>query len=431
MGSKTVAPLLEMLLVTLPALDEIADEMRSGDRNAIAIFIQSYGALQQLRYDNSSVEFRRERLMYRIHVAALKDRLFELINTGHWSTVPRAVRAAYTLTTFLGTLFTVAEAVVNRPDTPIDRQTVQQLINKLDDGLLLGCPLTPPHQRLLSTAIERITDFTAAQGNTDGVLPCPALFGAFQHARRTFNEPCDVPVLRRPALEQFEREHFGTGPAILTDCMDTWPAMERWLDGNYLLRCAGDRTVPIEVGTHYAREDWSQQMLRFGDFMSRNLLPDGVRQPNRNMEYLAQHNLFDQIPALRSDLCVPEYCCLSEREMDEPTVDIKAWIGPAQTVSPAHTDPKHNLFCQVFGYKQILLASPADTPFMYAHGSQLLQNTSQVDAECLDYNQFPLVANVRWLRLRLYRGEMLYIPPGWWHHVRSLERSFSVSFWWE
>lgn len=30
----------------------------------------------------------------------------------------------------------------------------------------------------------------------------------------------------------------------------------------------------------------------------------------------------------------------------------------------------------------------------------------------------------------LEEGEMLYIPPKWWHYVRSLTMSFSVSFWW-
>ncbi|CAP70263.1 uncharacterized protein PODANS_3_3460, partial [Podospora anserina S mat+] len=27
-------------------------------------------------------------------------------------------------------------------------------------------------------------------------------------------------------------------------------------------------------------------------------------------------------------------------------------------------------------------------------------------------------------------GETLYIPVGWWHYVRGLSVSFSVSFWW-
>lgn len=30
----------------------------------------------------------------------------------------------------------------------------------------------------------------------------------------------------------------------------------------------------------------------------------------------------------------------------------------------------------------------------------------------------------------LEEGDMLYIPPKWWHYVRSLTTSLSVSFWW-
>lgn len=28
-------------------------------------------------------------------------------------------------------------------------------------------------------------------------------------------------------------------------------------------------------------------------------------------------------------------------------------------------------------------------------------------------------------------GDMLYIPPRWWHYVQSTTPSFSVSFWWD
>ena len=28
-------------------------------------------------------------------------------------------------------------------------------------------------------------------------------------------------------------------------------------------------------------------------------------------------------------------------------------------------------------------------------------------------------------------GDALYVPKGWWHYVRSLSPSFSVSFWWD
>ena len=50
------------------------------------------------------------------------------------------------------------------------------------------------------------------------------------------------------SLEGFLREHFLPGwPVILTDCMGHWPARTKWNDMDYLLRVAGDRTVPVEV----------------------------------------------------------------------------------------------------------------------------------------------------------------------------------------
>lgn len=31
----------------------------------------------------------------------------------------------------------------------------------------------------------------------------------------------------------------------------------------------------------------------------------------------------------------------------------------------------------------------------------------------------------------LRASEAVFIPRGWWHYVRGLEVSFSVSFWWD
>lgn len=63
------------------------------------------------------------------------------------------------------------------------------------------------------------------------------------------------------------------------------------------------------------------------------------------MGYLAQHRLFDQIPQLLDDIIIPDYCAFGEGGIDK--TDLNIWIGPADTVSPLHTDPKSNIFCQV------------------------------------------------------------------------------------
>lgn len=68
--------------------------------------------------------------------------------------------------------------------------------------------------------------------------------------------------------------------------------------------------------------------------------------------YLAQHPLFDQVPALRRDIAIPDYCALSypmahHEGSAQEDVAVNAWFGPAGTVSCLHFDPKHNLLCQV------------------------------------------------------------------------------------
>ncbi|CAL4161999.1 unnamed protein product, partial [Meganyctiphanes norvegica] len=132
-----------------------------------------------------------------------------------------------------------------------------------------------------------------------------------------------------------------------------------------------------------------------------------------------------QIPELREDIIIPDYCHLGESE-EEPRVN--AWIGPAGTVSPLHHDPDHNILVQVYGYKYIRLYEEDQTSKLYPHPDPLLSNTSQVDVEG-DLSSWPLVENAQYWELILGPGEAVYIPPRCWHYVRALTHSCSVSFW--
>lgn len=163
-------------------------------------------------------------------------------------------------------------------------------------------------------------------------------------------------------------------------------------------------------------------MFKFGDFIEQYLISPDTEKPTA---YLAQHDLFDQIPRLKEDIVIPEYCMIAE---SEPV--IKAWIGPKNTISTMHTDIKHNLLCQVFGEKQIILAAPADSPSLYAYEG-ILNNTSKVDPTHLDIEEFPLAKTVKFYNIILKAGDLLFMPRMWWHYVQSLSASASVSFWFE
>ena len=61
----------------------------------------------------------------------------------------------------------------------------------------------------------------------------------------------------------------------------------------------------------------------------------------------------------------------------------------------------------------------------------LAGNFLQVDLDCPNEDLFPRLASTGYLETVLAPGHMIYIPPYWWHYVKSLDISFSVSFWWK
>lgn len=82
---------------------------------------------------------------------------------------------------------------------------------------------------------------------------------------------------------------------MFPDCINHWEALRRWQDLSYLNKVAGNRTVPIEIGSRYTDEDWTQQLLSFSEFLQKHVLVKDNR-----VGYLAQHQLFDQVSTFLS-----------------------------------------------------------------------------------------------------------------------------------
>ncbi|CAI9106613.1 OLC1v1005809C1 [Oldenlandia corymbosa var. corymbosa] len=226
------------------------------------------------------------------------------------------------------------------------------------------------------------------------------------------------------SLEGFLQDYFLTGsPVVISDCMADWPATSKWNDINYLKRTAGFRTVPVEVGKNYLCQEWKQELITFSEFLERIQSNDCS---SANTTYLAQHPLFDQIQELRQDIVIPDYCFTGGGEMKS----LNAWFGPGGTVTPLHHDPHHNILAQVVGKKYVRLYSSSLSEELYPHAETMLCNSSKVDLDHIDEVEFPKVVNLEFFDCILNEGEMLYIPPKWWHYVKSLTTSFSVSFWW-
>ena len=221
--------------------------------------------------------------------------------------------------------------------------------------------------------------------------------------------------------------------------------------------------------------------MSFGEYLERHMLQDPSKpESERQTGYLAQHDLFAQVPELRSDICIPDYCYANmalhgngdehnsgEDEDDDDVnrdVMLNAWFGPAHTISPLHTDPHHNILAQVVGHKYVRLYGPAQTGRLYPRsregevdmsntslvdidlamkafeGMNLKPNanisgdsTSDVDGGVKDefMDRFPAFFDAQYVEGVLGPGDCLFVPRGWWHFIRSMSASCSVSFWWD
>ncbi|GJM33277.1 MAG: hypothetical protein DHS20C18_22780 [Saprospiraceae bacterium] len=140
--------------------------------------------------------------------------------------------------------------------------------------------------------------------------------------------------------------------------------------------------------------------------------------------YMKMLSLPEVFPELMNELELPKW------NLPTDVFDsVNLWIGGAGCITSLHFDFAHNFFMQIVGRKEFTLFSPKDTPNLYP-SPMGKTNVSQLNLEAVDYEKFPLFRNATPLKVVVEPGDILFNPPGWWHHVRSLDNAISLTSWW-
>jgi len=254
----------------------------------------------------------------------------------------------------------------------------------------------------------------------------------------------DIQVRLADAIRPY---HENQTPVVIQRAYANSIACQKWHDVEYLRRMIGDeKECEVEIGTVYT--DAVKSRIPFGQYCDYLNLATAESQQNNGVDdddnssssssslpmvYLAQNEVFD---GLRDDYDVPKFCSDSALNVGQGSLyNEMVWIGPQGCVTPLHYDPLDNIFLQCAGMKQISLYPPQEESknqcyYPGYNGGQY--NTSGVDVEQPDFGTFPLFRNVAPLvqQVVVRSGDLLFIPARWWHHVRSLEYSVSVNFFW-
>ena len=271
-------------------------------------------------------------------------------------------------------------------------------------------------------------------------------------------------------------------PFIVKNVCSDWIATKNRLNIDGLKKRISNQKIQVNVETigHYMNPNMKLIQMSFYD-----LLDYYLKQSNNTQKshvYLAQQDLSD-IGDLINDIMIPPFINNNKDNL----YGIKLWLcGLHGSTSPCHYDSTHNILCQVFGVKHVILFPPDEGKLLYPAFGTSRKNTSRIDFDLLEpsffeslqqhtdttdsnptsSSQSPIINTTRNLRnietatyddnndiilgvnhqlltrypslkhsttaiiATIHSGDGLFIPLKYWHYCTAKSSSCSVNFWW-
>lgn len=246
---------------------------------------------------------------------------------------------------------------------------------------------------------------------------------ATQNRLRGISPTADV-LLRQASLDPLDfRDAFYAlnRPVVLADVATTWAAFHKW-NPEYLRQTAGTSLVEVQA--------------------DRGANPDYERDKEAHRRQMSFSAFLDAVEHAESDIYLTAYNAAANREALGPlSGDLGSlpgildsagcsagmlWIGPKGTFTPLHHDLTNNLLIQIKGRKHVVLVSPNESMNLY-NNKHVFSDVRDVLSSDIDFEKYPMLRGVKAQTVTLEAGDALFIPVGWWHQVRSLDFSISLT----
>lgn len=232
-----------------------------------------------------------------------------------------------------------------------------------------------------------------------------------------------VDLTRVEQIETIDRHTFQADykkparPVVIKHLNASWPARDKWTV-DHLKERAGDVIVPL-YDSQPSRDRKHQHApaarMPLGEYME--LLENG-----ENDLRLFFFNFFNAIPGLTEDFDYPDLGLKFFRKLP-----VLFMAGKGSRVQlHFDIDLADIMLCHFGGPKRVMLFAPDQTPWLYRvpfSFSALFD--ARVDQP--DYDKYPALRQVKGRVAELEHGDMLYIPPGYWHFVEYRDIGFSMS----
>ncbi|PRB03086.1 cupin [Chryseobacterium sp. MYb7] len=228
-----------------------------------------------------------------------------------------------------------------------------------------------------------------------------------------------IDVVEDISKEEFYEKYLKPRrPVVIRNMAKNWPAYQKWTM-EYMKEVVGDVEVPLYDSSKAdpsAPINAAAAKMKFGDYI------DLIQREPTDLRIF----LFDPIkyaPKLLDDYISPKK--LMGGFLDKyPNM----FFGGKGSVTFLHfdIDMAHIFHTHFNGRKHILL-------FDYKWRERLYQipyatyALEDYDIENPDFTKFPALDGVEGIECYLEHGDTLFMPTGWWHWMKYLDGSFSIS----
>jgi len=219
--------------------------------------------------------------------------------------------------------------------------------------------------------------------------------------------------------EDFEKNYlYPRRPLVIKNMAKEWPAYEKW-SMDYMKTVVGDQLVPLYDS---AKADPSKPInasaaeMKFGEYI------DLIKTTPTDLRIF----LFDpikQAPKLLADYIAPK--ALMGGFLDSyPNM----FFGGKGSVTFLHydIDMAHIFHTHFNGRKHVILFENKWKERLYQipYATYALED---YDVEHPDFEKFPALKGVKGVEAYLEHGDTLFMPTGYWHWMKYLDGSFSIS----
>ncbi len=207
-------------------------------------------------------------------------------------------------------------------------------------------------------------------------------------------------------------------PLVIKGLTKNWPALDKWTP-EYLKQAVGDKTVPLYDNS---KADPSKPInsaateMPFADYM------DLIKSEPTELRIFF-FNIFKHAPQLLNDIVIPKDLMGGFLE-SMPAM----FFGGSNSVTFLHydIDLPHLFHTHFGGRKQVILFENKWKRRLYCipNATYALED---YDVANPDTQKFPALEGVEGSQVFLEHGDTLFMPTGYWHWMKYLDGSYSLS----